>query len=95
MALGDNCSSACTTRDHATFGECQRAKSISIGYCRSHLGQDSTRQKKWDAELNAFDSAVAQGIMPAGTSMRKIREAVEISNRTGVAYDASPQSRAA
>ena len=44
--------------------------------------------KQWDGELQAYRDARAQGIQPAGTSMRKIREAVEISNKTGVAYQA-------
>ncbi len=73
-----------------TYGAYLRSKNLKTAYCRSHIGQDATRQKRWDAELNAFDAAVAQGIMPAGTSMRKIREAVEVSNKTGVAYNASP-----
>jgi hypothetical protein len=45
-------------------------------------------KKKWNAELNAYRDARAQGIQPSGTSMAKIQAAVEISNKTGKAYGA-------
>jgi hypothetical protein len=44
--------------------------------------------KKWNAELKAYKDARAQGIQPSGTSMKKIQEAVDISNKTGKAYGA-------
>ena len=44
-------------------------------------------QKKWDAELNAYAKARAQGIQPDGTSMRKIEAAVKASDNMGKAYD--------
>ena len=43
--------------------------------------------KKWDAELNAYASARAQGIQPDGTSMKKIEAAVKASENMGKAYD--------
>lgn len=43
--------------------------------------------KKWDAELNAYASARAQGIQPDGTSMAKIQAAVKASDNIGKAYD--------
>jgi len=49
----------------------------------------STSAKKWDAELNAYSAARKQGIQPAGTSMAKVQEAVEKSNKAGKAYDAN------
>ena len=48
----------------------------------------STTTKKWDKELQAYRDARAQGIQPAGTSMKKVQEAVKISNETGKAYGA-------
>jgi hypothetical protein len=42
--------------------------------------------KKWNNELKAYRDARAQGIQPDGTSMSKIRKAVEASNKAGVAY---------
>jgi hypothetical protein len=44
--------------------------------------------KKWNAELKAYKDARSQGIQPSGTSMKKIQEAVDISNKTGKAYGA-------
>ena len=48
----------------------------------------SVSTKKWDKELQAYRDARAQGIQPAGTSMKKVQEAVRISNETGKAYGA-------
>ena len=42
--------------------------------------------RKWDKELQAYRDARAQGIQPDGTSMKKIEQAVKISNETGKAY---------
>jgi hypothetical protein len=42
---------------------------------------------KWDAELNAYRNARAQGIQPTGTSMAKVQEAVRISDKVGKAFD--------
>jgi len=49
---------------------------------------DSMPQKKWDAELQAYRNARAEGIQPSGTTMKKINEAKEASEKLGVAYDA-------
>lgn len=49
---------------------------------------DATAEKHWQKELNAYKDARAQGIQPAGTTMPKIRAAVEASDRAGKAYDA-------
>jgi hypothetical protein len=88
-----NCSSRCPTPGaHQTFGECLRALNLKVGYCRSAAGLDLTRQKAWDKELSDYRSARSQGIQPEGTSTRKIREAVEISNKAGKAYDAASRS---
>lgn len=74
---------------HETFGQCLRAKSLKIEGCRSATGgPDRTRQKAWDAELQSYRDARAQGIQPATTRTRDIRRAVEISDRRGSAFDA-------
>jgi hypothetical protein len=51
-------------------------------------GPDRTAQKRWDAELQAYRDARSQGIQPAGTTLRKVQQAVEVSNKVGKAYDA-------
>ena len=79
---GKRCSSACLTKDHKTFGECMRSKNLQLTPNLSDTGAS----KAWDAELSAYRDARSQGIQPSGTTMAKVREAVEISNATGVAY---------
>lgn len=68
---GKNCSSKCVTKDHATFGECMRAKRLNL---RPNLSDSS--QKQWDKELDAYDSARRQGVEPEGTTMKKVNEAM-------------------
>lgn len=43
--------------------------------------------KKWDGELEAYRKARAQGIQPAGTSMKAVQDAVKASENLGKAYD--------
>ena len=52
-------------------------------------GLDYSAQKRWDKELDLYKSARAQGIQPASTRTRDIRKALEISDKTGKAFDAS------
>lgn len=44
--------------------------------------------KAFNRELEAYKEARAQGIQPAGTSMKKIQEAVKASETLGRAYNA-------
>ena len=44
--------------------------------------------KKFNAELNAYKEARAQGIQPAGTTMQKVQEAIKASETMGRPYDA-------
>jgi len=46
-------------------------------------------EKKWNAELSAYKKAREQGIQPAGTSMKKIQEAIDKSDKAGKAFDAN------
>lgn len=82
--MGSKCSSGCITKDHFSYAECLKSKKVS-----NPPTLLSTPQKKWDAELNAYNDAVRQGIQPSGTKMKNIQEAVEISQRTGRAFDAA------
>ena len=50
---------------------------------------ESMPQKKWDKELDAYKAARKQGVQPAGTSMAKIQEALDKSDKTGKAYNAN------
>lgn len=77
-----NCSSSCLTQDHETFGACMRAKNLQLNPQLADTG----RSKRWDRELQAYRDARAQGIQPSGTTMTKIRQADEISQKTGQAF---------
>lgn len=81
---GARCSSACLTKDHRTFGECMRSKNLQLN---PNLA-DTGASKAWDAELQGYRDARAQGIQPGGTTKAKVQEALEISDRTGKAYNA-------
>lgn len=50
--------------------------------------------KKWNAELQAYRDARAQGIQPAGTTMRHIQEAHKASEVLGKPYDADSMPKA-
>lgn len=77
------CSSGCATKDHKTYGECLKSKSVS--HPPTIL---SAAQKSWDGELRAYERAVSQGIQPDGTSMKKIDAAVRMSDQMGKPYNA-------
>lgn len=77
-----NCSTGCPTQDHESFGACLRAKHLQLNPQLANTGAS----KAWDKELEAYRNARRQGIQPAGTTMKKIREAEEISQQTGVAF---------
>lgn len=83
-STGTNCSSSCKTRDHRTFGECMRSKNLQLN---PNLA-DTGAVKAWDGELAAYKAARDQGIQPAGTKMHQVKQAVELSNNMGQAFDA-------
>lgn len=77
--VGANCSSACPSKDHKSFGECLRSKRIQL----SPAVNDSygTTQKAWDRELDSYESAVSQGVYPEGTKQHQIDAAMrEVEN---------------
>lgn len=83
-----SCSSTCRTQDHATYGECLRAKNLKTAYCQSWKGADATAQKKADKNLDRYQSARKEGIQPASTRPSDVQAAVQISDRNGTAYKA-------
>lgn len=85
------CRSGCPTQDHASWGECARAANLRVAYCGVG-GGDATKQRKWDAELQAYRDARAQGIQPATTRSRDIKAAVALSDKAGKAFDATTRS---
>jgi hypothetical protein len=51
-------------------------------------------EKKWQAELRAYEDARAQGIQPNGTSMAQIQAAHKASEALGKAYDGDTMPKA-
>lgn len=77
-----------------TMGYCLRNKGIKFNgvFATRSAGAgygDATAQKAWDKELDEYRDARAQGIQPASTKTKDIRDAVEVSNTFGDAYDAT------
>jgi hypothetical protein len=66
---------------------------LATGDAAGNIIASGTTQKKWDKELGLYKQARAQGIQPDGTSTKQIQKAIDVSNRTGVAYDASSPLR--
>lgn len=83
-----HCRTGCRTKDHQSYAECLRAGAPSVMYANSANNRDYTAQKKWDRELDAYRAARAEGLQPAGTSMKKVEDAKRISDLTGTAFRA-------
>lgn len=79
---GERCSSACVTKSHYTFGECMRSKNLQVAPIANLVAS-----KEWDRELQEYRDAKRQGINPSSTRTKSTRDAVEISQRTGKAFD--------
>ena len=71
------------------FGCKAKGLQLSAGDAKSAVIAAGTTQKKWDKELDLYRSARAQGIQPAGTSTKQIRDAIDKSDKAGKAFDAN------
>lgn len=81
---------------HPTFVEgCFGCK---VGTLQLNAGDAASNREvskaKWNAELDAYADARAQGIQPAGTRMGQIKAAIEASDTLGRAYDAGTMPKA-
>ena len=83
-----SCTSGCATKDHRSYAECLKDKSLRVAYCNSAGGKDYTEQKQWDRDLAAYKDVRAQGIQPASTRRADVDRAVRISNESGKAWRA-------
>lgn len=82
-----------TNCDEDCFGCKARSLQLATGDAAGNIVSSGTTQKKWDKELGLYKQARAQGIQPDGTSTKQVQKAIDVSNRTGVAYDASSPLR--
>ena len=78
------CTTGCMTKNHATWGECMRAKALNVKPNLMHAG----RQKVMDRELQSYRDAKRQGVQPASVLQKDIDHAMKVSNETGVAFKA-------
>ena len=85
------CRTGCKTQNHLNWGDCLRASNLELSTGDANNKKGMT-EKKWNAELNAYRDARAQGIQPSGTTLQKVQEAVDISNWVGKAYDGNTNS---
>lgn len=81
-----SCRSGCKTKDHATWGECARAANLKVSAVMESEFSDAFR--KTETDLNAYRTARANGIQPAGTTVEKVREAEAATRLLGKPYDA-------
>lgn len=86
--MGENCSASCRTKDHATWGECVRAKNLKTAYMQEWKGYDATAQKKADKNLDDYAKARKYGIQPKSTRPHDVQTAVRLSEQTGTAFQA-------
>jgi hypothetical protein len=87
MTLGNNCRTGCTEKNHESYIECLKASNLQINTGDAGRAETMT-SKKWDGELKAYRDARAEGIQPAGTTMKAINEAKAASDKLGAAYNA-------
>lgn len=80
------CTSGCRTRDHASYGECLKAKAVKTYLAAPSRGLDGTAQKRWDSELSAYRQARSEGIQPDSTRLGSIEKARRLSDECGAAY---------
>lgn len=82
------CRTGCPTQNHGSWGDCLRSSNIQLnaGDAASSLAFSGWTDKKWNKELDLYTSARKQGIQPDGTSTAQIQKALDISEKTGVAY---------
>jgi len=89
MALGDTCRTGCRTRDHMSWGECARGASLHVAWLASSNGGYSLRgEKLHTAELDGYRQARKDGIQPAATTAKAVREAYRVSELMSKPYNA-------
>lgn len=75
-APGENCSSACLTKDHRSFGECVRSKGIRH-HALGGTGHSNTDQKRFERTNARYRQAVKDGLQPQQVSEPAINRAYE------------------
>lgn len=79
------CSSSCRTQDHASWGECVRAKNLRTPALSVEMLEV---QKKSDKTLDDYAKARSYGIQPKSTRAADVKLATRISDQTGKPFQA-------
>lgn len=75
------CSSSCQTQDHASYGECLRAKRLQVSNVEAH----AHNQQLYKA-LDHYVTARRAGIQPDGVYQHQTDAALRETDRTGKPY---------
>ena len=81
------CASSCPTQDHPSYGACLRSKGIAVQGLES-TGNDHTKQKKWDRELDRARNLMSNGVLPRNTFGKALDEAERKSDAMGKPFRA-------
>lgn len=82
------CSSSCRTKDHESYGACLRAKNLKTSELVEAKGVSRDDQRRVDKALDLYQQARKEGIQPKSTRLADTRMAMEISDKTGTAFQA-------
>lgn len=82
-----SCRTGCRTKDHASYAECLRAARVTVDSVINSSMQLMYEDTKKD--LRAYEAAKANGLVPAGTTRTKVKEAEAASRLLKRPYDAS------
>lgn len=75
-----SCTTACPTQDHASWGACVKAKGLQVSPAiNDNYGK---AQRSLDRDLDHYESAVRQGLSPAGTTRDKVDAAIKEADAT-------------
>lgn len=74
------CSSGCPTQDHATYGECLRAKNVRH-HALGGTGHSRRDQKNFERANEKYRQAVRDGLQPSRVSESAVNAAYEAAAR--------------
>lgn len=80
-----SCRTGCPTQTCRNYGECCRRSNITTAALNPDFSRN--REKRWNAELDAYNAARKEGIEPDGTTFAAIDRARRISDATGKPYN--------
>ena len=79
------CSTGCRTQDHASWGECVRAKNLRTNALEPEM---LSIQRRADKNLDDYANARRYGIQPKSTRPQDVQGAIRMSEHKGEAFHA-------